>query len=130
MKHAHADLIIEWANGAKIERYSAMEDKWVRDDNPQWRSTALYRKADKFAELKKAHSEGKAIMYKSTFHNEWRRCANPMWLEDKEYALAPDDYVLYGEASNLMSPTKIATDNIAVSFDGVTGKPVSVKILI
>ena len=129
MKHMHANLIIEWANGSKIERYSVMEDMWVRDDNPQWRCTAIYRKVDKFAELKKAHAEGRAIMYKSEFNNEWCRCLYPAWSVVREYALAPDDYVLYGVASDLMSPTKIATDNIAVSFDGVTGKPVSVKIL-
>ena len=129
MKRAHADLIIEWANGAKIERYSEVERKWVNADSPQWSPASLYRKADKFAELKKAHAEGKAIMYKSTFANGWVRCARPIWLEDKEYALAPNDYILYGEASNLMSPAKIATDNIAVQFDGITGKPTSVWIL-
>ena len=129
MKHIHSDLIIEWANGAKIERYSVMEDMWVRDDNPQWRCTAIYRKVDKFAELKKAHAEGRAIMYKVEILNRWMRSDYPLWLEDKEYALAPDDYVLYGEASNLMSPTQKANDNVAVRFDGVTGKPTSVWML-
>lgn len=129
MKRTHADLIIEWANGAKIECYSEVERKWVNVDSPRWSPSVPYRKVDKFAELKKAHAEGKAIMYRSEFHNWWLRTLCPIWLEDKEYALAPDDYVLYGEASDLMSTTKIATDNIAVRFDGVTRKPISVKIL-
>lgn len=129
MKRAHADLIIEWANGAKIERYSEIERKWVNADSPQWSPSALYRKADKFAELKKAHANGRAIMYKSTVANKWVRCPTPMWLEDKEYALAPDDYVLYGEASDLMSTTRSEHDNIAIRFDGITGKPYSTYLL-
>ncbi len=129
MKHIHANLIIEWAKGAKIERYFEIDRKWVYVCNPQWSPDGLYRKVDKFVEFKKAHAEGKAIMYKSKFTNGWVRCTHPVWLEDREYALAPNDYFRFGEASNLTSPTKSATDNIAVRFDGVTGKPVSVKIL-
>ena len=36
MRHKHADLIIEWANGAQIELYHTDTEKWVDAPTPLW----------------------------------------------------------------------------------------------
>ena len=43
MKHKHADLIHAWADGAQIERLSAIGD-WLPDsDTPEWLDDYQYR---------------------------------------------------------------------------------------
>ena len=44
-RHKHADLIIAWANGAKIQwfRYGLTCNTWVDVVNPQWDSECHYR---------------------------------------------------------------------------------------
>lgn len=44
MRHEHADLIIEWANGAEIEGWADHENKWVACRAPMWISGGKYRK--------------------------------------------------------------------------------------
>lgn len=39
----HADLIIAWANGAKIEYYSTVEQKWDYIEKPKWNKETEYR---------------------------------------------------------------------------------------
>lgn len=42
-RHKHADLIIAWANGAKIE-FEAMPGRWLAcPTTPEWRIDAVYR---------------------------------------------------------------------------------------
>lgn len=45
MRHPHADTIIAWANGAKIEFFSQLADQWVEcvDNSPSWDLDAKYR---------------------------------------------------------------------------------------
>ncbi len=48
-RHVHADLIIAWANGAKIEHlyegkvYPKCTGKWFDCPNPDWSENAKYR---------------------------------------------------------------------------------------
>lgn len=43
--HVHEDLIIEWARGATIQRYSNPLKRWVdcEDNKPSWSPDAKYR---------------------------------------------------------------------------------------
>ena len=41
MKHKHADFIIEWANGAKVEMLHLGE--WIQIDTPSWYPSVDYR---------------------------------------------------------------------------------------
>lgn len=43
MEHVHKDLIIAWANGAKIEVYSDICEKWIEIDSPKWDTGNQYR---------------------------------------------------------------------------------------
>ena len=43
MRHKHADLIIEWANGAQIQHYSAIMCRWADDKNPKWDEETKFR---------------------------------------------------------------------------------------
>jgi hypothetical protein len=40
-RHKHADLIIAWANGAKIQYYHCGD--WFDVDTPNWRADGAYR---------------------------------------------------------------------------------------
>ena len=42
MKHKHAELIHEWADGAKIEYKNAL-NIWMEVDRPDWSSWVEYR---------------------------------------------------------------------------------------
>ena len=42
-RHPHADLIIAWANGAEIQVYNEIEDKWSDAGTPLWRPLNTYR---------------------------------------------------------------------------------------
>lgn len=42
-KHKHYDTIIAYANGAKIQRFHAVEGKWIDTDNPGWYAKDKYR---------------------------------------------------------------------------------------
>jgi len=42
MRHKHADLIIEWANGAQIQCMRS-DHTWVDDLDPSWLETTQYR---------------------------------------------------------------------------------------
>lgn len=43
MKHKHADLIKQWADGAKIQYYSNMQAEWVDTYSPNWDESSEYR---------------------------------------------------------------------------------------
>ena len=43
MRHKHADLIIQWANGAKIQYYDAIMCRWADDKNPKWDEETKFR---------------------------------------------------------------------------------------
>ena len=43
MRHKHADLIIEWANGAQIQYYDITMHRWEDDANPKWREETNFR---------------------------------------------------------------------------------------
>lgn len=42
-RHVHADKIIAWAEGAKIEWYDERYKKWVDCSSPSWSVTHQYR---------------------------------------------------------------------------------------
>lgn len=42
MKHKHAELIIAWANGAKIQA-KQMDGDWMEIENPKWQNRIEYR---------------------------------------------------------------------------------------
>lgn len=39
----HKLLILQWADGAEIQRYQPVEDRWVTCENPTWRPDMVYR---------------------------------------------------------------------------------------
>ncbi len=41
--HKHAALIHAWADGASIQRLSALVGRWMKDDNPGWYEDNDYR---------------------------------------------------------------------------------------
>ena len=43
MRHKHADLIIEWANGAQIQYYDALMCRWSDYKNPKWHEAIKFR---------------------------------------------------------------------------------------
>ena len=43
MRHKHADLIIAWANGAKIQTYRLLPDEWIDTFAPAWVEDSRYR---------------------------------------------------------------------------------------
>jgi hypothetical protein len=43
MKHKHYDLIITWANGAKIEYFHTVCQQWFEDTHPLWNENLEYR---------------------------------------------------------------------------------------
>ena len=43
MRHKHADLIIAWANGAKIQTYRLLPDEWIDTFSPAWVEDSRYR---------------------------------------------------------------------------------------
>lgn len=46
-------------------------------------------KEDPFAELKKAHAEGKMIQYQ-TIDETWEDCSTPVWLPESNYRIKPE----------------------------------------
>ena len=48
--HKHRDLIIEWANGADIQIWSAVESKWLDNQPPHWYEVRRYRVKPKKSE--------------------------------------------------------------------------------
>jgi hypothetical protein len=43
MRHKHADLIIEWANGAEIEIRRNKDEPWEKTEAPKWFCAFEYR---------------------------------------------------------------------------------------
>lgn len=43
MKREHYDLIIAWANGAKIQYWSKYKKDWTNVDTPLWDINGIYR---------------------------------------------------------------------------------------
>ena len=43
MRHKHADEIIAWANGAKIQTYRLLPDEWIDTFAPAWVEDSRYR---------------------------------------------------------------------------------------
>ena len=43
MKHKHADLIHEWADGAEIEYFNHTIHQWEGVRNPSWNENSEYR---------------------------------------------------------------------------------------
>ena len=42
-KHKHADLIVQWANGAVIEQFNPRKNYWKVVDAPTWAQSSVYR---------------------------------------------------------------------------------------
>ena len=54
--HPHKDLIIQWANGALIERWDYARDEWRNDSlYPAWDENAMYRIKPKKPEIQVDH---------------------------------------------------------------------------
>jgi hypothetical protein len=39
----HKALILKWADGAEIQRYQSVDDRWIACENPTWRPEYVYR---------------------------------------------------------------------------------------
>ena len=39
----HKALILQWADGAEVQRFMPIEDRWVTCENPTWRPDMVYR---------------------------------------------------------------------------------------
>lgn len=82
MRHKHADLIIEWANGAEIQYYDAIMCRWADNKNPKWDEETKFRvkpepKPDvvkyylfAFASICAIGEEGGRVNLKLTFDGE------------------------------------------------------------
>jgi len=53
VRNKHYDLIVKWAEGAKVEKYNH-NGMWIEDVFPIWEEDAEYRVYDPYRELKKA----------------------------------------------------------------------------
>ena len=85
----HAETYKAWKTGAKVEMYVC--PTWMSVEDPDWSETYNYRirEEDPYAELKKAHAEGKTIQI-LTLTDEWVDC-EPYWDSDvKCYRVKPE----------------------------------------
>ena len=42
-KHIHAELIHQWAEGAEIQHFSNLSERWIDDDEPGWEPFTKFR---------------------------------------------------------------------------------------
>ena len=97
MKHKHYDLIMSWANGAKIERYE--NGIWVRISSPLWSQYTEYRIKPK--------PKTDVVLYSlaDDFKNNYGYLTSA-WLSFEE--LTPNiKLTYYGEKHDLKSVEKI-----------------------
>jgi len=63
--HVHCELIKAWADGAEIEAYSALNDKWFFECTPLWLDIFEYRirpnKTDKELQIEKLELQAKQL---------------------------------------------------------------------
>ena len=65
-------------------------EKWWETDIPGWNPDTIYIVNDKYAELRKAYTEGKIIEYRYGI-SEWKKLSNPSWNSKIEsYRIKPD----------------------------------------
>jgi hypothetical protein len=98
-RHVHADLIIAWANGAKIQCKSREFTEWVDIDLPRWFTHYEYR----------VKPEPKPDL-EFFGQVEWNFCYS-------------------GVEAPSFGPLKHSQDNVKLTFDGETHKLKSVEIV-
>jgi len=90
-RHKHADLIIEWANGADIE-YFDHSGKWDSIPTPSWDEDKMYRLNDPYRELKDAYLAGKVIQIKDG--GEWDNIDCPLFKAPaSDYRIKPEPVI-------------------------------------
>jgi hypothetical protein len=91
-RHKHADLIIAWAKGAKIQFLQALpNDIWQEVDNPRWMESTQYRikpeppkplirySQAKHGESITGHSPVSAWMYLKESHHNIKATFDPAY---------------------------------------------------
>jgi len=109
-RHKHADLIIAWANGAKIEYWHAGHEKWLDiDANPSWWYNVEYRI--------KPEPKPDIVRYARASFTEYHF---------KSFESMDDNKKRTG---TYWSINKSGVDNIKATFDGETGELKKVEII-
>lgn len=86
----HKDLIIKWANGAKIEFFSELFNKWKLVNNPYWVNEVQYRE---HIPARTAFEAGKKILARDGSGGCIRLTKDSDFLSEYQYEiLEPDDY--------------------------------------
>lgn len=72
MKHIHAELIHEWADGAEIEYFNHTNHEWEDVKNPSWNENTEYRiKPEPKPDVVKYYEVNKELggLSKMPYHN-------------------------------------------------------------
>ena len=107
-KHKHADLIIQWALGAKIEAKHILSNFWASDPEPTWGDEYEYRI--------EYQPDPDVVVYASMH---------------KSYTLDVIECILQGGIylCGSFNPNRQPTDNIKVTYSGETGKLISIEMI-
>lgn len=100
--HVHAEVIRAWASGEEIE-FSFDAENWKPTNNPSWLEHNFYRIKPK--------EDKNIVLYSCAFIST----ENNFLEESSEFALS---YEITGNFSSIFIPT----DNLKLTFNGLTGK--------
>ena len=93
----HANEIKRWADcpdGTKIWYKTPISTTWSTIEYPSWTERVKYIVDDEYAELRKAHTDGKQIEFQS-MSGVWWCMENPSWIEESsKYRIKPEPKVV------------------------------------
>ena len=139
MKHKHAELIKQWADGAKIQWLDSDCD-WCEAGNPSWSIETTYRikpepRPQWQQDLIDAVKAGKIVQFND---NGWY-ASSLCWLEDShnfagskqhQYRIKPEpDIVQTCEVSISFASFNSGYPTVQFTFDGETGKLKAAEVL-
>lgn len=70
MKHKHSDLIKAWADGAEIQYFGILANRWITIKNPSWDEDEKYRIKPELKELAFKIANEIADQFTSGFCND------------------------------------------------------------
>lgn len=72
--HKHKDLIIAWANGAKVQVYRPFDEVWKDCEHPFWDESSEYRikpQEDSLQKEKSHWKNGGDVQYYNPYEKQW-----------------------------------------------------------